>query len=195
MSENPTPKVGVPQGLRKLRLGAHGGREIELDGGWRASLALLGERAGASGLGVAGQWGGGWGGGLCATSRSSCRCLPPGPPEIQHEEPVCVGSVDGGHRLRHPFFLPALWQPCCGLRGGWAASGPPSQMHDFSGVCPTPTPPAQKLAASLSRWFPGRPGKGMTCLDVFALSLQPTSVLINLMYSLNNRFREASWRC
>ena len=60
MSEDPTPKVGVPQGLRKLRLGAHGGREIELDGGWRASLALLGERAGASGLGVAGQWGVGW---------------------------------------------------------------------------------------------------------------------------------------
>lgn len=91
-----------------------------------------------------------------------------------------------GEQAEAPLYL------CRGLRGSWASSEPPFRCLTSQGCAP---PPAQKLAASLSLRFPGRPGKGMTCLDVFALRRQPTSVLISLMYSFNNRFREASWRC
>lgn len=44
------PRRGRRRGLRKFRVGAHGGREIELGWGGGRSPALLGERAGAPGL-------------------------------------------------------------------------------------------------------------------------------------------------
>lgn len=104
-----------------------------------------------------------------------------------------VGGVPaGGPPSVHP-QLPAPSGSAQQLSSNWAIS----LRGFFRGVAapPPPAPKLAKLAASLSRGFPGLPGKGMTCLDVFALRQQPTSVLINLMYAFNKGFRGAWWRC